>query len=393
MIRVRVLVVDDSAAYRRILTDALGGEEAIEVVGSASNGKIALARIPQLNPDVVTLDVEMPEMDGLETLKSIRAEYPALPVIMVSSATAPGAEATIDALLRGASDYCMKPIDAQGAALLRAELVPKVLRFGQAYLQALKSPGGAASLPPAPRTSTMPLVVEQSRSLVPLPSSTASSTVAPALPYSPPRRGSSRIDIVAIGVSTGGPNALANVFSNLPGNLGVPVVIVQHMPPLFTASLASRLDGLSGLTVREGAAGLALVANKAFVAPGNHHMIVTREGGVPQLATHQGPPENSCRPAVDVLFRSVADVYGPGALAVVMTGMGQDGLRGAEHVRETGGEIWAQDEASSVVWGMPGAVARAGLATRLLPLDRLGVEIARRVRESREPIAAAKFGA
>jgi two-component system chemotaxis response regulator CheB len=389
VIRVRALVVDDSAAYRRIISDTLASDDGIEVVGSASNGKIALARIPQINPDVVTLDVEMPEMDGLETLKQIRAEYPTLPVIMVSSATAPGAEATIDALLRGASDYCMKPIDAEGAATLRAELVPKVLRLGQAYLKALRSAGGAGSMAPGRLNSSIPPAAERSSSLVPAPQ--PSTRPRPPVP-SPtgPRRTNSRIDILAIGVSTGGPNALATVFGALPKTLGVPVVVVQHMPPLFTASLATRLDGLSELAVCEGAAKLHLLPNKAFIAPGNHHMVVVREGGIPQLALHQGQPENSCRPAVDVLFRSVADVFGPGALAVVMTGMGQDGLRGAEHIRDAGGEVWAQDEASSVVWGMPGAVARAGLAARLLPLERLGSEIARRVRESREPAHAVK---
>lgn len=368
MIRVRALVVDDSAAYRRILSDTLASDPAIEVAGTAPNGRIALQKIPQLNPDVVTLDVEMPEMDGLETLRAIRAEYPTLPVIMVSAVTEPGAEATIDALLRGANDYCTKPMDADGAAALKRELVPKVLRLGQAYLQACRSPGGAASMPPMRPMSSAP-------------PGGAPRSGRPAMPR--PRAATGRVEIVAIGVSTGGPNALANVFAALPGDLDVPVVLVQHMPPLFTATLAQRLDQGSQLVVREGQAGEPLRPNWAYVAPGNFHMFVARDKGVPALSLNQAQPENSCRPAVDVLFRSVAELYGPNVLAVVMTGMGQDGQRGAEHVRDAGGEVWAQDEASSVVWGMPGAVVRAGLADRVLPLDRIGTEIARRTRERR----------
>jgi two-component system chemotaxis response regulator CheB len=382
VIKVRVLVVDDSASYRRILTDALGGDASIEVVGSAPNGRIALQKIPQVNPDVVTLDVEMPEMDGLETLRALRADYPTLPVIMVSTVTEPGAEATIDALLRGANDYCTKPMDAEGAATLKRDLLPKVLRLGQAYLQACRSPAGGSSMPPMKLGSVLP---SASRS------TPAGRPGAPATQQRS-RPAAGRVEVIAIGVSTGGPNALANVFAALPGDLDVPVVIVQHMPPLFTASLAQRLDPVSQLVVREGQAGDPLRPNWAYIAPGNFHMTVGRERGNPALALNQGPPENSCRPAVDVLFRSVAELYGPNVLAVVMTGMGQDGQRGAEHVRDAGGEVWAQDEASSVVWGMPGAVVRAGLADRVLPLERIGTEIGRRARERRSGLGQPRAG-
>jgi two-component system chemotaxis response regulator CheB len=185
---------------------------------------------------------------------------------------------------------------------------------------------------------------------------------------------------VVLGTSTGGPNALAQVFSRLPADLPVPVLIVQHMPPMFTRLLAERLSAEYLVPVQEGVSGTMVQPGRAWIAPGDHHMIVVRDGGQVRLLVHQDPPENSCRPAVDVLLRSVATTYGPDSLTVIMTGMGQDGLRGCQAIREVGGQIVVQDEATSVVWGMPGYVARAGLADRVLPLALIGDEIVRRVR-------------
>ena len=352
MPRIRVLVADDAVVIRRLVSDCLAVDPDIEVVGTAANGQIALAKIAQVNPDLVTLDIEMPVMDGLQTLAAIRKTYPRLPVIMFSTLTERGAGATLDALSLGASDYVTKPanVGSLGVAMVRIrdELIPKIkglCRCGPTH------PADAPS-----RTAAQARNAFEARS----------APLAPA-------------KILAIGVSTGGPSALSTLLPGLSRNFPVPIVIVQHMPPLFTRLLAERLAAVSGLPAHEGEAGAVLRAGEIWVAPGGYHMEVERAAGGIRLYTHEGPPENSCRPAVDVLFRSVAQVFGPRALAVVLTGMGQDGLRGCECVREAGGEVLAQDEASSIVWGMPGAVSRAGLAGKVLPLHELSVEINRRV--------------
>jgi len=356
--KIRILVVDDSVVVRRMLSDALSADPQLEVAGVAANGKIALSRIPQLNPDVVILDVEMPELDGLETLKILRQTQRLLPVIMFSTLTQRGAAATLDALALGATDYVTKPANVgsafQALEQIRTELIPKVKTFG----------GGKVNLERAALSSNRPASSAWSKS-----------------PVAPPRR-FGRVEVVAIGVSTGGPNALAELVPKFPPDFAVPVVIVQHMPPVFTRLLADRLAAKAQIKVQEGAPGQALKAGHAFIAPGNYHMVLARERGEVRIRTNQEIPENSCRPAVDVLFRSVAETYRGGALGVVMTGMGQDGLRGSEKIREAGGQVFVQDEASSVVWGMPGYVASAGLADKILPLDQLGIEIVRRVRGS-----------
>ncbi len=359
MPKIRILVVDDSVVVRRMVSDALASDPQLEIAGTAANGKIALAKIPQVNPDIVILDVEMPELDGIGTLVGIRKSLPALPVIMYSTLTQRGAEATLDALSKGATDYVTKPSNvgsaAQGLECIRTQLIPKIKAI-------------------CVRTLGIPL-------FSPLAANVASKMTPPLL--APPRR-EERIDIVAIGVSTGGPNALAILMPTFPRDFPVPVVIVQHMPPVFTRLLAERLAAKSQISVEEGYMGAVLEPGGAWIAPGDYHMVVAGDNHRVLLRTHQGSPENSCRPAVDVLFRSVAGVYKSHALAVEMTGMGQDGLRGCEHIREVGGQILAQDQTTSVVWGMPGFVANAGLADRVLPLDQLGVEIIRRVRNGRE---------
>jgi two-component system, chemotaxis family, protein-glutamate methylesterase/glutaminase len=331
MPRIRVLVVDDAAVIRRLVSEELSKDPELEVVGTAANGKIALAKLAQVNPDLVILDVEMPEMDGLQTLKELRKTYRRLPVIMFSSLTERGATATLDALALGATDYFAKPssggLDAS-LEVIRSQLIPEIKAL-----------------------------------------------CAPATPAGPVT-----VAVVAIGASTGGPNALAEIFPNLPADFPVPMVVVQHMPPTFTKLLAERLSAVSSIPVHEGASGILVQPGHAYVAPGDHHMTVVRDGTQRRLRVHQDPPENSCRPAVDPLFRSVAQTYGANSLAVILTGMGQDGLRGCQVLREVGAQIVAQDEATSVVWGMPGAVARAGLADRILPLSMIPVEIVRRVR-------------
>ena len=364
--KIRVLIVDDSTVVRRFLTNAIAADPSLEVVGTAANGAIALQKIALLSPQVVTMDIEMPEMSGLEALAAIRRTNPALPVIMVSSLTERGAVATLEALSLGATDYVTKPSGMTAAPELEKEnfvrdLLPKLKGLGKRG----KPPGAAARIPdraPAPaRAAVQPLV-----------------------------RRPSRVEVIAIGISTGGPNALAELIPALPSDLPVPIVIVQHMPPLFTRLLAERLASKSALRVKEGNGGDPLTAGCAILAPGNFHMMVERAaGGALQIALNQGALENSCRPAADVLFRSVSEVYGAGVLAIVMTGMGQDGLHGCEAVRARGGQVLVQDEESSVVWGMPGFVADAGLADEVLPLNQIAPAIVRSVRVGREAARSA----
>ena len=348
--RLRVLVVDDSAVMRRIISEALGTDPAFEVVGVAANGEIALQRITQLTPDAVTLDVEMPVLGGLATIRRIREIHPTLPVIMCSSLTHSGADATLDALAAGANDWLAKP--AQSASLdesigrIAAELLPKLralCKLGRAAKSA--APIGAHSTPASAR-GVRP-------------------KVAP--------------DVLCIATSTGGPNALADLFGGLADALPVPVVLVQHMPPLFTRSLAERLGRGSAHRFYEAEDGQVIEPGSVYIAPGGRHMEIERVGLQVRARLHDGPPEQSCRPAADVLFRSVAEVYGRGTLACVLTGMGQDGLRGCEAIRARGGEVVAQDEASSVVWGMPGSVINAGLAQTVRPLSGMAEEIRARV--------------
>jgi two-component system chemotaxis response regulator CheB len=351
--KIRVLVVDDAAVFRRAVSDGLSADPALEVVGTAANGRIALAKLPQLNPDLVILDVEMPEMDGLATLREIRKVYPRLPVIMFSALTERGAAATLDALALGATDYFAKPAAGGLEASLRVirdELIPEI-----------KALCGRATGP----------------EVKPLASLAGTTSEAAGHGRGGP------VEVVAVAASTGGPNALADLFAALPADLPVPVVVVQHMPPMFTRLLAERLSARSPVKVDEGRTGGVLRPGHAWIAPGDFHMTVARDGIQARVAVNQDPPENSCRPAADVLFRSVARAFGPAALAVVLTGMGQDGLRGCEAIREAGGQVIVQDEPTSVVWGMPGFVARAGLADRVLPLGLVAPEIVRRARAGR----------
>jgi two-component system chemotaxis response regulator CheB len=357
MKRIRVLIVDDSVVVRRIVKDGLSTEPSIEICGVAANGKIALSMIDQCVPDLVTLDIEMPEMDGLAVLRELRTKRPELPVIMFSTLTQRGAVATLDALALGARDYVAKPANVGSVTssieTIRTELIPKIKALC----------GVSPSTPPVIRP-TAPVAVTPS--------------IAPLPVFRP-------IDIVAIGTSTGGPNALAQVLPQLPADLPAAVVVVQHMPPTFTRFLAERLNGTCRMPVAEAVSNQVLKPGNILIAPGDFHVCVERIAASVHLRTIRTPPENSCRPSVDVLFRSVASVFGCRSLAVVMTGMGQDGLRGAESLHETGATILAQDEASSVVWGMPGFVAQAGLAAKVLPLPEIAMEIVRRVRESHRP--------
>lgn len=356
--RIRVLVVDDSVVVRRLVSDVLSADPRLEVVATASNGRIALAKVATLKPDLITLDLEMPVMDGLETLTELRKDHPRLPVVMFSTLTARGAAATLDALERGANDYVTKPaltgsLTASLAAV-RDQLVPRIVALC------------AGRVPRPPSTSEVVLGTR---------------------PLPPRRRPTERVDVVAIGVSTGGPEAVSRVLSALPADLRVPVLVVQHMPPVFTRQFAARLDARCALAVSEAASGDQILPGRVMVAPGDHHLRVRRAAdtdGQVEVRLDQGVPENYCRPAVDVLFRSVVEVYGAHVLGVVLTGMGQDGTRGAAAIVGAGGSVIVQDAASSVVWGMPGSVVEAGLAAEVLPLEAVAGRILERVAAGRE---------
>lgn len=351
--KIRVLVVDDSAVMRRLLSDAIQSEPNLELAGTASHGVLALAMLEKCAPDVVTLDIEMPHMNGLEALKAIRASRPTLPVVMFSSLTVKGATATIECLSLGASDYVTKPeraANAEGAiSELKNTLIPKLIALC------------------SKRTEDY---VRQSRPV-------------PERPVSLTRPVPGPIDVVAIGCSTGGPKALAEVLPSIPADFGVPILVVQHMPPVFTRALADRLNQACHLEVGEARTGAAVLPGSIWIAQGDFHMEVTRAAGTLYLSNSQAAAENFCRPSVDVLFRSLAKACAGRVLGVVLTGMGQDGLRGCTELSQMGAQLLVQDEESSVVWGMPGFVAKAGLANAILPIGQIGPEIVRRVQASK----------
>lgn len=380
---IRLLIVDDSAFMRKALSQMVSEDEAIEVIGTARDGVEALEMIPELRPDLVTMDIEMPRMDGLTALRQIMATCP-LPVLMVSSLTREGAEATIEALQAGAVDFI--PKDASYFSLeigkIKDELIHKIKSIDRArrlhpqarrpYRPHLPRPTG----PTAPHDRHRP---RSSARPIPRPAPTRptqSTTPPPAVSARPAvhaRRALAGFTprLIAIGVSTGGPFALQEVITRLPAGFGVPICIVQHMPPHFTRSLADRLNMQSALRVVEAEAGMAVEAGTVYIAAGGKHLTfrLNRHGIL--LATPDTPQHTPHRPSADVLFESSATAYGGDVLGVVMTGMGHDGLAGAQHIKRAGGRILAQDEASCVVYGMPRAVVEAGLADGVAPLDGL----------------------
>ncbi len=361
MAPIRVLVVDDSVVIRRLVTDLLQADPDIEVVGTAVNGRASLHKVESLKPDLITMDIEMPEMNGIDAVKALRASGCRVPIVMFSTLTEQGATATLDALAAGATDYVAKPANVgsvqRSMELVREALIPRVKSL-------------------VPRTFIRPSVV------APTPRTPAGPRPALAT-----RTRSECYRLLVVGSSTGGPEALFSLFSSLP-LLPVPIAVVQHMPPVFTRQFAARLDRASAWEVTEVEHGQPLGAGQIAIAPGDHHLEVvsTSRGYVARLS--QGPQVNYCRPAVDVLFRSAVEAAGPAVLGVVLTGMGQDGERGADAIVERGGSVIAQDQATSVVWGMPGAVANAGLAELVLPLPQIGPEVVRRLARPARPSAA-----
>jgi two-component system chemotaxis response regulator CheB len=367
--RIRILIVDDSAVMRSLLRSVVSSDATLEVAGTAADGASALNSLSLNRPDLILLDVEMPVMDGLVTLKELRRQGHKMPVIMCSSLTQRGASVTIEALAGGASDYVTKPAGQSGReAAMRAlaqDLLPKIHALTKT---STNSPQYSSPLGPRP------VFPGATRSPLFSPLAQAQSAPYKQQPIS------SVPTVLAIGVSTGGPAALDVLLPMLPASFALPVLIVQHMPELFT-----RLNGRCSLRVCEAAEADPVCAGTIYIARGNWHleaMTAPISSAPPTLHLTQGPPENHCRPAVDVLFRSVAKLYGSGVLAVVLTGMGSDGTHGCRTIREQVGTVLAQDEASSTVWGMPGAVTNAGLAHKVLPLAAIAPEIMRIVSRS-----------
>ena len=347
---VRVLVVDDSVVMRRMLSTMLESMQQVEVVGAARDGVEGLRKLEVTKPDLVLLDVEMPGPNGIETLRTIRRDYPKVRVVMCSSLTISGSATTIDALLAGADDFITKQssghVLASAQDTLRADLEACLQRLFFATASVTRK---------LPSVSATPVRINIG----------ARVSAAP--------------EILAIGVSTGGPALLSRILPELPAGLSVPVVVVQHMPPFFTQLLAERLNKICPLQIVEAADGMRAEAGTVLLAPGDFHMRVHRNGNGCVVRLDQGERENSCRPAVDVLFRSVAEHFGARSLGVVLTGMGEDGLRGSRALRDCGADVLAQDEKSSVVWGMPGAVVNAGLASAVLSADDIIPEVLHRI--------------
>jgi len=349
----RVLIVDDTVLYRKILSEVLAEIPGVEVVGTAPNGKIALSKVESTHPDLITLDFEMPEMDGLETLLHLRQDHPHIVVIMVSAHTKEGATITIRALELGAFTFVTKPenqFPSQSKEFLLNQL--------QAVIKTLP--------PQYRRDEPIPIGRQSFQQAVP--------PVVRKYPFS-----AGPVQIVAIGISTGGPNALAEVIPKIPAGFKVPIVIVQHLPANFTNALAESLNQKSNVTVLEATDGMELQAATVYIAPGGKQTKVVKNANRFFLEVNNDPPEKHCQPSADYLFRSISKAYGQSALGVIMTGMGNDGTLGLKLMKRAGAQVIAQDQKSCVVFGMPAEAISAGVTDAVLPLSQIAAEIVKRV--------------
>lgn len=371
--QLRVLVVDDTIVYRKAVSDVLHQIPGVEVVGVAHNGKIAMSKIATLKPDMVTLDIEMPVMNGIEVLEELQRTHSPIGAVMVSTLTSDGGEMTMKALELGAFDFILKPQSKnpeESKRQLKQSLSPIIREF--------KKSKNATSLLRNKGKFDKPSKIPGRRAFKPL---SAKTKTAPKLSVKPPiRRGKS--EIITIGISTGGPNALTQMLPLLPGDLGVPIVIVQHMPPVFTKSLAASLNTKCALKVKEAENSEPITKNTVYIAPGGKQMkLVASADGINRLIKiTNDPPENSCRPSADYLFRSVGDYYVGRTTAVIMTGMGADGTKGLQVLQQKGATIIAQDKETCVVFGMPKAPAKLGIVNVVAPLNKIADEIIKTVR-------------
>lgn len=351
---VRVLVVDDSGFFRRRIVEILEADDHIKVVGSAANGREAIQKVMELKPDVVTMDIEMPVMDGITAVKRIMKLQPT-PVLMFSSLSYEGAQATLDALEAGALDFLPKRFDEFSQDREEAK---RILR---ARVRQIGARGLAKPAPAKPATGT----------------ATAASATLPRRAAAPTRRGDYRL--VAIGSSTGGPVALQQVLTQLPAAFPLPILLIQHMPATFTPAFAQRLNQQCQIRVKEAEDGEMLEKGTAYLAPGGRQMGLVDRGGKVLVRIYDGDPSLHYKPSVDLAFTSAAEVFPGKVLSVVMTGMGADGREGARALKKGGATVWAQDEATCVIFGMPGAVVEANLADQVLPLGDIGRELVKSV--------------
>ncbi len=356
---VKVLIVDDSRFFRRRVTEMLEIDPRIEVIGTAADGEEAIRQVNKLKPDVITMDIEMPVLDGITAVRRIMAIRPT-PILMFSTLTTEGAQSTLDALEAGALDFLPKRFEdiSSDRDVAKRTLVERVYMLGQKGLAGFKPVVSA-------KTSTSATQAKASSTSSPRPAATQ-----PVVGKDGKARKSQKI--VVIGTSTGGPAALQEVLSHLPKDYPVPVLLVQHMPGTFTNAFAQRLDQCSDIAVKEAADGEVLRPGQAYLAPGGKQMELEQKGGSVIIRIKGSPPEQNYKPCVDITFNSVAQVYPGQALAVIMTGMGADGREGCRKLKETGCSIWIQDEKSSIIFGMPHAVQEAGLADRIYSLTDIG---------------------
>ena len=368
----RALVVDDAVFFRRVLSDALASLPGVEVVGSAANGRLALQKVRDLRPDLVTLDIEMPEMDGVAVLDELRRNGEIVEVIVVSAVSRRGGQLTLRALGKGAIDFITKPegpSPEQNRESLIRELTPLVRAItNRLEIRTILRSGPAAALARVPLPMPAPLVAD----------------LGDVTGRMQRLSGLAKPEMVLIGVSTGGPVALSRLLPAIPGDIGVPILIVQHMPAVFTQALADDLNSKCAVRVREGVHGELPQPNVAYIAPGGRHMrLGLAPDGKPFIQITDDPPENNCRPAVDYLFRSAARLFPGRAVAVILTGMGSDGTIGLRLLKRNGCFVIAQDEASCVIYGMPRAAVEAGATDVVLPLDAIAGKIVSAVRGRR----------
>jgi two-component system chemotaxis response regulator CheB len=363
---IRVMVVDDSVVVRGLVGRWIDEDQNLAVVASHRNGRLAVEDVNRSNPDVVVLDIEMPDMDGLTALPLLLAKKRDLVVVMASTLTRRNAEISLKALSLGAADYVPKPENNHGVSTspeFRRELIDKLINLGQRA----RSRTGRAPMPAPARASTAPTAA-----------TSAPAGARPKVGFTVRTYSMVRPRIVAIGSSTGGPQALNTLFGAIGSAISqVPVVLTQHMPPTFTAILAEHIAKAAGRPAAEGKDGDVLQPGHIYVAPGGRHMVLARQGGEVVVRLQDGPPVNFCKPAVDPLFKSVADIYGGATLSIVLTGMGSDGAEGVREIGAAGGSVIAQDEETSVVWGMPGAAAHTGQCSDVLPIGEIGRKVAK----------------
>jgi len=359
IVTLKVLIVDDSTLHRKIVQDVLEAFPYVEVVGAAQNGKIALLKAASLKPDLLTLDIEMPEMDGLEVLEHLRQELPKAVAIVFSAFTTEGARITLRALELGAFDFIPKPNAGtleENRERFKSEIAPML----ETLLRSKR---------------TKPIVKETSA----YPKNQIITDPGPMRL----RRNPDKSKAVAIGISTGGPVALAKLIPNIPADIGVPIFIVQHMPPMFTDALAGKLNSMANISVKEAIDGEVIRANTVYIAPGGKQMKVAASdpGNLLVIQVTDDPPENNCKPSVDYLFRSIARHYGKYSTGVIMTGMGYDGTEGLKLMKQNGAMIIAQDESTSAVYGMPRKPVEIGIVDVIAPLDLIAEEICRTIRD------------